>query len=310
MLLVFADFLVRGAVGLARLAGMSPLIIGLTVVAFGTSAPEFVTSLAASLGGAPAIAIGTIIGSNIANLLLILGVAAAMRPLACSRQLIGRDGVVVPGAAVLLVAIASSGEISRPAGAALFVGLAAYVALTYRYERRAPTRSSPHAAGAEGVDDTPKRGRVAGLVPAAGLAGIIVGAELLVGGAVDLARNIGVSEAVIGLTLIAVGTSLPELATAIMATWRRHGDVAIGNVLGSNIFNTLAIAGGVSVVSPIAVPAEIVRFDLWCMLASSLLVLPLMISDRSISRREGGALLALYAGYLGWQVAAAPAIAT
>jgi cation:H+ antiporter len=305
MLLAFADFLVRGAVGLARIVGLSPLIIGLTVVAFGTSAPEFVTAFTATLDGAPAMATGTIVGSNIANILLILGIAAVTRPIACSRRIVGRDGMVVLLVAVVFAAIAMFGDFSRSTGLALLAGLIAYVAITYGYERRVCASASLHALETEEISRTPGRPWVALAMLAAGIAGIVVGADLLVDGAVDIARTLGVSDALIGLTLIAVGTSLPELATALMASWRNHGDVALGNVLGSNIFNVLAIAGGVSVVSPIVVPAEIVRFDIWVMLASSALLLPLMISDRRISRREGGALLFLYAAFLAWNIALA-----
>ena len=304
MLLVLADFLVRGAVGLARIAGLSPLIIGLTVVAFGTSAPEFVTSLAATLGGTPAMATGNIVGSNIANILLILGVAALLRPIACTRQIIGRDGVAVLVSAAIFTAIGTIGAFTPLAGVALLACLAGYIAVTYRFERAARHSAALHALEAEEIAGTPQRLWVALAMLAAGLAGIVVGAELLVNGAASIARALGVSDAVIGLTLIAIGTSLPELATVIMASWRGHGDVALGNVLGSNIFNVLAIAGGVSTISPIAMAPEIAHFDIWVMLGCSLLLLllPLMMSDRQISRREGGLLLGLYAGYLGWQV--------
>jgi cation:H+ antiporter len=300
MLLAFADFLVRGSVGLARLIGLSPLIIGLTVVAFGTSAPEFVTSLAASLGGTPAMATGNIVGSNVANILLILGVAAAMRPIACTREIIGRDGVAVLVSGAIFAAIAVMGDFTRLGGALLLACLAGYIGLTYRFERAARRSASLHTLEAEEIAGTPERPWVAVAMVLAGLIGIVVGAELLVRGAADIARLLGLSDAVIGLTLIAIGTSLPELATVIMASWRNHGDVALGNVLGSNIFNVLAIAGGVTVISPIAVPPEIAHVDIWVMLGASLLLMPLMISDRRISRREGGLLLALYACYLGW----------
>lgn len=302
MLLAFADFLVRGSVGLARIAGLSTLVIGLTVVAFGTSAPEFVTSLAASLEGTPAMATGNIVGSNIANILLILGVAAAMRPIACNRQIIGRDGIAVLVSASIFAAIAVMGDFTRLGGVALLGCLVAYIGVTYRFEQAARRSASLHSLEAEEIGGAPERLWVALVMLVAGLAGIVVGAELLVRGAAEIARGLGVSDAVIGLTLVAIGTSLPELATVIMASVRNHGDVALGNVLGSNIFNVLAIAGGVSVIAPIAVPPEIARFDIWVMLGASVLLLVMMFSDRLISRREGALLLALYAGYLGWQV--------
>ena len=305
ILLVCADFLVRGAVGLARIAGLTPLVIGLTVVAFGTSAPEFVTALTATLSGATGMAAGNIIGSNIANVLLILGIAAMMRPIACSRQTISRDGVTVLIASTLFVLLSLFGEVSRFSGLVLIASLGGYLMLTYRHERSIRSSTALHALEAEEITSAPQRWPVAGALLFGGIVGISVGADLLVDGAVDIALAIGVSNTLIGLTLIAVGTSLPELATVIMASLRQHGDVALGNVLGSNIFNLLAIAGGVSAISPISVPREILHFDIWILLATSLLLLPMMISDRRISRREGGFLVSMYALYLLAQIAMA-----
>ena len=305
MLLVFADFLVRGAVGLARIAGLSPLIIGLTVVAFGTSAPEFVTALAATLNNSPGMATGNIVGSNIANILLILGVAALMRPIFCTRQIIGRDGVAVLASAAIFTALAFTNEFSRLSGVVLLACLFAYILLTYRHERAAQNGKGLHALEAEEISGAPQKIYVALALLIAGIVGIAVGADQLVSGATRIARDLGVSDTLIGLTLVAIGTSLPELATVIMASLRQHGDVALGNVLGSNIFNVLAIAGGVSVISPIAVPPEILHFDIWAMLFVSLLLLPLMISDRRISRPEGGLLISLYVLYLAVQVVTA-----
>ena len=305
MLLAFADVLVRGAVGLARLVGLSPLIIGLTVVAFGTSAPEFVTSLAAVRNGAPAMAAGNVIGSNIANILLVLGVAATMHPIRCTRQIIGRDGMAVLIASVIFTVVAVAAEFSRLTGSMLVLCLFVYIAITYRHERQARASASLHTLEAEEISGTPQRGWVALAMLASGIAGIAIGAELLIGGAVEIAQAFGVSDALIGLTVLAIGTSLPELATVIMASWRNHGDVALGNVLGSNIFNLLAIGGGVSVISPIAVTPEIMHFDIWVMLGTSLMLLPMMMSDHQITRREGGFLVSLYAVYLGIQIVSA-----
>ena len=301
-MLACADFLVRGAVGLARIAGIPPLLIGLTVVAFGTSAPEFVTALAASLNGVPAMATGNIVGSNIANILLVLGVAAVMRPIVCTREIIGRDGVALLVSAAIFTGLAMMGDFTRPGALLLLAALGCYLALTYRLERQARRSASLHTLEAEEITGLPEGPWAAMAMLAAGLFGIAFGAQLLVDGASQIARALGIPDATIGLTLLAIGTSLPELATVIVASWRNHGDVALGNVLGSNIFNVLAIAGGVSMISPIAVTPEIARFDVWVMFACSLLLLPLMLSGRQISRREGALLLILYAGYLGSQV--------
>ena len=300
-LLVFAaDYLVRGGIQLARRFGLSDLIIGLTVIAFGTSAPEFVTALAAALEGTPAMAVGNVVGSNMANLLLILGVAAVLRPIRCAPQTISRDALVALAATALFIVFALLGGLRAWHGIVLLAALVGYLWWSYRAERTG-------AAGAA-TDDAPAPPPgglwIAVLLLVAGIAGVILGAELLVRGGVGVARLLGVSDAVIGLTLIAVGTSLPELATVVAASRRGHGDVALGNVLGSNIFNLLAIAGGVAVITPLPVPAEILRFDVWALLAVTALLLPLMLTGRRLSRGEGAVLLLLYAVFIAIQFGA------
>ncbi|HEV7371417.1 calcium/sodium antiporter [Arenibaculum sp.] len=300
------EALVKGSVAVARRLGISPLVIGLTLVGFGTSMPELVASVQAALIGSPGIAVGNIVGSNIANILLILGVSAAILPVATTREAFRRDGSVLVGASVLLLAVALYGFLDRLVGLGFLALLAAYVVYTYVSERRREDAAARmHAARAQERPDLPPRGLGLGfglLLAAGGIAAVVVGADLLVGAALTVARAAGISETVIGLTLVAVGTSLPELVTSVMAALRRHGDVAFGNVVGSNIFNILGIAGVTAVVSPFAVPAEIVRFDVWVMVGTTLLLVVFAVTGWRVSRREAAVFLALYAAYLAAQL--------
>jgi cation:H+ antiporter len=300
LLLFSADFMVRGAVGVARRAGLSPLIIGLTVVAIGTSAPELVTTLTATLDGAPDLALGNVIGSNLANMLLILGVAALIKPVACAPKVIARDGTMVLVATVLFVAMAMTGVFVLWHGIVLLAVLALYLGLTYRAERRMES-DSLHAKEVEEVSGVPERALIASLFLLGGLIGTVLGAKLLVDGGVAVAESLGVSKTVIGLTLVAIGTSLPELAIVVVASMRGHSDVALGNVLGSNIFNLLGITGVVAVVAPLEVSASLLQFDIWLLLGVTALLLPLMLTGGRLSRREGTLLVLLYAGFLAFQ---------
>ncbi|MHA1567788.1 MAG: calcium/sodium antiporter, partial [Alphaproteobacteria bacterium] len=292
----------RGAVRLARKLGLSTLLIGLTVVAFGTSAPEFVTALTAALAGAPSMAVGNIIGSNIANLLLVLGVAALARPILCTRGTIGRDAIAMLLATVIFIALAFLTGLQLWHGLILVTLLLLYIGHTYRAERRAITAEAVHVQEAEDVTGVPQSLWTAGLLLGVGLAGILIGADLLVRGGTGIARFFGLSEAVIGLTLVALGTSLPELATAVMASRRNHGDVAIGNILGSNIFNLLGIAGGVAIAAPLPVPAQILSLDIWILLVITILVLILLLSGRRLGSSAGIVLISAYAAYILFQV--------
>lgn len=300
LLLFSADFMVRGAVGIARRLGLSPLIIGLTVVAIGTSAPELVTTLTATLDGAPDLALGNVIGSNLANMLLILGVAALMRPVACAPRVIARDGTMVLAATALFVLFAMSGQFDLWQGLILLAALVIYLGWTYRAER-ATEAESLHAREVEEVTGVPERAWRASLFLFGGLVGTIVGAKLLVDGGVSVAESLGVSKTVIGLTLVAIGTSLPELAIVVVASLRGHSDVALGNVLGSNIFNLLGITGVVAVITPLSVAPSLLEFDIWLLLAVTALLLPLMLTGSKLSRREGALLLVLYGGFLALQ---------
>jgi cation:H+ antiporter len=314
-LLVFGgEMLVRGAVRLAERLGMSPLLIGLTLVGFGTSTPELVTSVQAALAGSPGIAVGNIVGSNIANILLILGLAAMLSPIAIGSTALKRDGSLVLLSALALIAVGQLTTLNHWTGAAFVAGLAGYIYYAYRQERSAArSGSSDHTAAYEKgqaleeavphLNEGHARSLLADAgiavaIAVAGLVLVVIGGSYLVDGAIKLAQAFGISQTVIGLTIVAVGTSTPELVTSVIAALRKHSDVALGNVLGSNIYNILGIGGLTGIISPTAVPAEIVAFDNWVMLGVSGLMLVFMYTGRAISRTEGAALIAGYLVYL------------
>lgn len=309
LLPVAAEVLVRGAVGLANRAGISPLVVGLTVVALGTSAPELVVCINAALAGSPGIAYGNVVGSNIANILLILGAAALIRPLSCEASSFLRDGAVMIAATALFIVLTLTGVLTWGQGVAMLVLLVAYLLYCYWRERRGAD-APLHAEEAEELDSF-RRTSLALVVLAVlgGLVGVVWGADLLVSGAVALARGFGIPEEVIGLTMVAVGTSLPELATAIAAARKGHNDVAVGNVVGSNIFNILGIMGATALVRPIPVPDQILGFDLWVMAAVSVGVVPFMLTGSRLGRREAALFLAVYAAYVGVQYVGVEALA-
>ncbi|MGI9419015.1 MAG: calcium/sodium antiporter [Geminicoccaceae bacterium] len=294
LMLAGGEGLVRGAVALAERLGISPLVIGVTLIGFGTSAPELATCIDAALIGAPGIAVGNVIGSNIANVLLILAVGAMIYPIASEPRALRRDGTVLVVSALVCAAVVASGHVGRWVGAALLSGLIAYLILTALDDHRRHRERRDDAVGSRSG---------AALFDLAlavlGLGAVLAGAHLLVKGAVELAGDLGVSEAVIGLTVIAVGTSLPELATAVTASIKRQGALAFGNVIGSNIFNALGIFGATALVKPIDVPADVVGFDIWVMLGATAALLVFAITHSRVSRREGAVLLAGYIGYLG-----------
>jgi cation:H+ antiporter len=300
LLLVCGDLFVRGAVGVAERLRISPLVIGLTLVGFGTSLPELVASLEAARLGSPGIAVGNVVGSNIANILLILGISALITPIAVAPGTFRLNGPVLVGASLLAVLFFSFGEIGRWAGFVFVALLLAYTLTAYWSERRG-LKDEAISHLADEIEALPPRHASWAVylgLTAGGLLGIVVGAALLVDGAVSLARSLGVSETIIGLTIVAVGTSLPELATSVIAAFKRHGDVALGNVIGSNIFNLLGILGVTALYRPIAVPVEILDFDSWVMLAATALVIVFALTRAKIERWEGAALLAGYGAYL------------
>lgn len=288
-----AEALVRGAISLANRLGMPPLLIGLTVVGFGTSMPELLVSLQAALGGSPAIAVGNVVGSNTANTLLILGVAAAISPIAARIPNLKRDLVMMLLAAAVMLGLGYWGVISFWLGLTMFLSLAAYLAWVTHTDRRRMTD--------EGTELTLKiAGWKEALYIVGGLAGLFLGADLLIDAATAIAREFAVSEAVIGLTIVAVGTSLPELATSIVAAFRRQSEIALGNVVGSNIFNILGILGITAIVVPVPVADTFARFDIPFMLGALLALCALIFLRGAIGRLAGLAMLTVYAAYVIW----------
>lgn len=306
IVLVAGDFLVRGSVAVARSLGVPSLIIGLTVVAFGTSAPELVVSIDAAFKEAPGIAIGNVVGSNVANILLVLGASALFRPLSCATPNMGRNIAFVLTASALVVAFAWDGELGRIDGLMLAILLGVY--LTYSYRPQEPEAQGDCDDEADKADDATEQDGSASLASGRsllawafvllGLAGLVGGAHLLVDGSVGVARAFGVSEAVIGLTIVAIGTSLPELTTSLVAAFRGHNDLAVGNVLGSNMFNLLGILGIAALVHPMGVADSFFGLDFWIMLAAAFLVVPYRLSKRPIGRFSGLAFLIAYGAYL------------
>lgn len=315
-----ADVLVRGAVLLGRQLGLSPFFIGLTVVAFGTSAPELATSIQATLKQQGEIAIGNVIGSNVANLWLILAITALVRPVPIDRRIVRYDVplliVLTAAASVTLLdgffARAASGAIgpglvSQLDGLLLVLGLAAYVVYNYRTGRIDPEEVE-HEVEVELGEDAAKADRSAKLMLKSlayvllGLFGLAFGSHLLVGGSTDVAEHFGVPEFVIGMTLVAIGTSVPELAFSVRAAQGGHPELVLGNVLGSNAFNILCVLGISGLVDPIQVPAVAAQRDVWIMLLATALIWPMMITRQRVSRAEAVTLLVLYAGYMAFVV--------
>ena len=296
------EALLRGAVTLANHLRVSPLIIGLTIIAFGTSAPELTVSLNAVLEGKPDISIGNVVGSNIANILLVLGTMAVVRPFFVNRGTLGRDGGVMLFVAGLLLVLGLFGMIDRPVGIALLAILIAFTVYLYSSARDAEDAEEAQA----GVDENLVRGgtSIALMVLLAGIAGVIWGADLMVDGAVGLARQWGVSEAVIALSLVAIGTSLPELAVSLVAAIRGHAGLAVGNIIGSNISNITLILGATAVVAPLPISDMMATRDIPIMIGVACLGFFFMATGRAMSRFEGALGLLLYVAYLGFIFAA------
>jgi len=302
LLVAGAEVLVRGAAKLAAQFGISPLIIGLTVVAFGTSAPETAVSVQAALNGSGDIAIGNVLGSNIANVLLILGVTALVAPLVVSRQLVRLDVPIMIGASLVTFALAWDGDLSRLDGAILFGLVTAYTVfliMSSRREKKAEADDEFVKEFGLGVPAKPHAGLINAALVIVGLVLLVLGSNFLVEGAVALARALGLSELVIGLTVIAVGTSLPEMATSILAAIRGQRDIAVGNIVGSNIFNLFCVLGLASLVSPqaISVSANALAFDFPVMIAVAVACLPIFFAGYCINRWEGLLFFAYYIAY-------------
>ena len=322
-LIVGAEVLVRGASRLALSFGMSPLVIGLTVVAFGTSAPEVAVSVGAVLDGRTDIAVGNVVGSNIFNVLAILGLSALVAPLVVHSQVIRQEVPIMIGASLVMVVLALDGSLDRWESGLLFALLLAYTAFLVVQSRRETA-----ATAAVTAPDTPEADRAAAggaagsagigrdllahkplqlLAILAGLALLVLGAQWLVSAASEFARALGVSDLVIGLTIVAAGTSLPELATSALAALRGERDIAVGNVVGSCTFNLLGCLGlsGLVSVGGLAVPPAVLNFDLWVMVAVAVACIPVVVSGREIARWEGALFLLHYAAYTTWLILAA-----
>lgn len=295
-LYIGAGWLVKGSTEIALKAKISNLVIGLTIVAFGTSAPELVVSLNASLSGQGDIAVGNIIGSNIFNIAAILGISAAIQPLQAKRQLTRLDIPILIVATAVFTLLFWNGVLGRLEGCCFLAGIIIYTVFSLYYSRKHEKKVEEQIGE---LEKQPEPWYKDVLYIVGGLVILIFASNLLVNNAVSIAQELGVSEAVIGLTIVAAGTSMPELATSVVSALKKNPDIAIGNIVGSNLFNILAIAGTSSVVSPIA--AKNVNYvDLLVMLGLTLLLLPLVKSGQKISRAEGWALILVYLCYLAW----------
>lgn len=303
MLAAGGDILVRGAAGVAKRLGVSPLLIGLTVVGFGTSTPELVTSLGAALGGSSGIAVGSVVGSNIANALLILGLTAVIAPLVVDQRAFRRDAVALTLATAALAWAVLQGRLTRDMGIVAVAMLLIYLIVVWMTERLAAS-----VEGERITASSTERAKTASslwhalVLAVGGVAMTVWGAKLLVGGAVVLARELGVSDTLVGLTIIAVGTSLPELVTSLIAALKKQGEVALGNVIGSNLYNTLGILGITAAIKPIDVPPAIARLDIWVLAAATAAMILFARRRGRVTRGEGLLLLTGYGGYIGWLI--------
>jgi cation:H+ antiporter len=299
LLTVGGESLVRGALSAARRIGVSPLLAGLVIVGFGTSAPELVVSVQAAISGQPDIAIGNVIGSNIANILLILGVSALIMPLATHIQCLRRDGLTMLVATLLFMGLASVGGIGRIEGILMLGCLAGYLIWAYRTEREGSPEAQLHKAEADEIQLQPMTIPITLLTTIGGLVMLIIGANRFLLGAVGLGEALGVPDAIIGLTVVAVGTSLPELAVSIIAAIRKHADVAVGNIIGSCIFNLLCILGISATLTPLPLEGRLLQIDQFVMLGVTVALLLFLFFGLSLSRIKGAALLAAYVVYIG-----------
>lgn len=317
ILVVAGEILVRGAVAIAGRLKIAPLLVGLTIVALGTSAPELTVSIDAALRGVPDLVTGNVVGSNISNILLVLGAAAIITPVVAHEKIVRRDVLFLVVVSSVLAGLCFVGVISPATGAVFLLVYAGYAFVSYRAEKRAlpavDTAGELASAEVKEHGGVPENLMIAVPVFVGGCIGVVLGADLLVEGAVRLARVFDVSEAVVGLSILAVGTSLPELAISVIAAIRGHSDVALGNVVGSNISNVLVVLGGAALFGPIEVADQIAKFDIWVMIAATVVLLPTLASGWRLTRTEAALFLAAYAVYIfalfaGWPAAVAEMI--
>lgn len=299
LLTIGGEALIRGALASAQRLGISPLLSGLVIVGFGTSAPELVVSINSAMDGQPDIAIGNVVGSNIGNTLLILGLCALITPLAVRPLALQRDAITVVFASLLFLVLAGGSALGHLDGILFIIALVFYLVWAYRSESKQFGPSGEmHKAESEVLTVIPNSAILAAVYSLIGLLFLIGGSQVFLLGATGMAKHFGVSEAVIGLTLVAVGTSLPELSISLIAAIRRHADVAVGNILGSNIFNLLGILGLSALFQPLPIPPRMLQFDQWVMLVTSVLLLLFLYTGRQLSRIEGSVLLVCYCAYV------------
>lgn len=301
-----AEWLVKGSSSLAGSLGMQPIVIGLTVVAFGTSAPELVVSLVSSIKGKPMIAVGNVIGSNICNIALVLGMTALFQPIKCHPAVFKRDIPIMLAITLYLLMVSGNSTIGRLEGATLVAGLAAYLYYNYRVAiLTAGDKTVAMPCEITNVLPVESRFKQIGLI-VAGIAGVVTGAEVLIDAAVKIMTAFGVSEKFIGLTIVAFGTSLPELATSVIAAMKKEMDISLGNLVGSNVFNILAVLGAAALVNPIVIPGGFIAsglfIDYLVMMAVSALPLLMIRKTYTVSRMDGMVLLATYGGYLAYLI--------
>lgn len=302
LLIVGAELLVRGASRIAALVGVSPLVIGLTVVAYGTSAPELAVGVHSAFINQPDIAIGSVVGSNIFNVLLILGISALITPLVVKQQLIKIDVPLMIGVSIFGWILSLDGQISRTDGIILFFIVIVYTVFSIRQSRKESKAIREEYEKEFGIEKNKKQGSIIFQITLIILGGalLVLGSNWLVNGAVELAKYFGISELVIGLTIVAAGTSLPEVATSVVAAIKGEKDIAVGNVVGSNIFNILSVLGLTSIVAPngISVSPAVLNFDIPIMTAVAIACLPIFFTGNSISRWEGALFLGYYIAYI------------
>jgi cation:H+ antiporter len=302
LLLYFgAEWLVKGSSSLARGLGITPIVIGLTVVAFGTSAPEFVVSLISSIKGQSMIAVGNVVGSNICNIALVLGLAAVFQPIKSDPSVIRRDIPIMLAVSLYLSVLTWNSMLGRLEGATLFIGIIIYTVFNYTLAQKKNIDAAQIQSELEAIGFIGSRPKQVMLI-LLGIAGVVGGAQIVVDNAVQIMKILGVSEKFIGLTIVAFGTSLPELAASVVAAIRGEMDISIGNLVGSNVFNILSVLGIASLVRPITIPGGFFASGLWIdflvMMFTSFLPWLMMRKDTTLNRRDGLVLLACYAGYL------------
>ncbi|NUQ23375.1 MAG: calcium/sodium antiporter [Saprospiraceae bacterium] len=302
MLVIGAELLVKGASKLAAAMGISPLVIGLTIVAFGTSSPEMAVSVMSSLNGSSEIAVGNVVGSNIFNVLFILGISGIITPLVVAQQLVRLDVPLMIGSSLLMMMMAWNGSISQIEGIVLFAGIIGYTFFLIRQSRKEKSKSVKAEYNAEfgkEIEKKPTSYLINALLVIFGLVILVLGSRWLVNGAVEIAQKLGVSDLIVGLTIVAAGTSMPEVATSVIASIRGERDIAVGNVVGSNIFNILAVLGLTATVSQGGLPVSTsaLSFDIPVMIAVALACLPIFFTGNIISRWEGFVFLGYYVAY-------------